>query len=101
MKPTTDETHSIQLETRPPSARLERYLQLCAENNLQVCYPTTPAQFACLWGKEVADARALGRRVGPAWYHEVRYEDLVAAGSEAESGDTHEPSRASLGHIAA
>ena len=41
-------------------------------------HPTTPEQFACLWRKEVGDARSLGRRVGASRYHEVRYEDLVA-----------------------
>ncbi|HKY43896.1 MAG TPA: hypothetical protein VJM50_12465, partial [Pyrinomonadaceae bacterium] len=35
------------------SARLERYLQLCAENNLTVCYPTTPAQYFHLLRRQV------------------------------------------------
>jgi len=35
------------------SARLERYLQLCAEDNLQVAYPTTPAQYFHLLRRQV------------------------------------------------
>ena len=48
-------------------------------------HPTTPAQFACLWRREVSDARALGRRVGSGRYHELRYEDLVADPTESVS----------------
>lgn len=35
------------------SARLERYLQLCAQNNIQVCVPSTPAQMFHLLRRQV------------------------------------------------
>jgi Sulfotransferase family len=49
-------------------------------------HPRTPAQFACLWRREVGDARGLGGRVGPGRYHEVRYEDLVANAESVVTG---------------
>ncbi len=38
------------------SARLERYLQLCAQDNLRVCQPTTPAQFFHLLRSQATQA---------------------------------------------
>jgi 2-oxoglutarate dehydrogenase E1 component len=35
------------------SARFERFLEACAEDNIQVCYPTTPAQYFHLLRRQV------------------------------------------------
>jgi 2-oxoglutarate dehydrogenase E1 component len=39
------------------SARLERYLQLCAQDNIQVCVPTLPAQLFHLLRRQIVRAQ--------------------------------------------
>ncbi|HYX85982.1 MAG TPA: sulfotransferase [Gaiellales bacterium] len=41
-------------------------------------HPRDAAGFACQWRTEVRAARALGARLGPERYRELRYEELVA-----------------------
>jgi hypothetical protein len=45
-------------------------------------HPRDARGFACQWSTEVRAARALGMRVGPGRYLELRYEALVAAPEE-------------------
>ncbi|MEJ2247834.1 MAG: hypothetical protein P8Y80_17440, partial [Acidobacteriota bacterium] len=39
------------------SARLERFLSLCAEDNMRVCFPTTPAQYFHLLRMQMRDSK--------------------------------------------
>jgi 2-oxoglutarate decarboxylase len=41
------------------SARLERFLTLCAEDNMRVCYPTTAAQYFHLLRRQMRDAKRI------------------------------------------
>lgn len=41
------------------SARLERFLGLCAEDNMRVCYPTTAAQYFHMLRRQVRDAQRI------------------------------------------
>jgi multifunctional 2-oxoglutarate metabolism enzyme len=41
------------------SARMERFLSLCAEDNMRVCVPTSPAQYFHLLRRQVRDAKRI------------------------------------------
>jgi 2-oxoglutarate dehydrogenase E1 component len=67
------------------SARLERFLQLCAEDNLRVAYPTTPAQYFHLLRRQ-ALAEAERPLVVMAPKSLLRHPGATSPVSELESG---------------
>jgi 2-oxoglutarate dehydrogenase E1 component len=67
------------------SARLERYLQLCAQNNMQVCVPSTPAQiFHLLRRQVIRPMRKPLIVMTPKSF--LRHKSAVSALSDLESG---------------
>ncbi len=75
------------------SARLERFMQLCAEQNIQVCNPTTPAQvFHMLRRQAVRPMRRPLVVMSPKWIlrHKLAtssLEELANGGFEPVIGD--------------
>jgi 2-oxoglutarate dehydrogenase E1 component len=70
------------------SARPERYLQLCAEHNMQVCVPTTPAQiFHLLRRQMVRDFRKPLIVMSPKSL--LRHKEAVSALDELAEGHFH------------
>ncbi len=70
------------------SARPERYLQLCAEHNMQVCVPTTPAQiFHLLRRQMVRDFRKPLIVMSPKSL--LRHKAAVSALQELSEGKFH------------
>jgi hypothetical protein len=53
------------------------FLEMRRKPRFNLARPRGLASFASQWKLEVEGARELGRRLGPARYHELRYEDLV------------------------
>ncbi len=70
------------------SARLERYLQLCAEHNIQVCMPTTPAQvFHMLRRQAVRPMRRPLIVLSPKWI--LRHKLATSTLEELSDGRFH------------
>ncbi|WLQ15091.1 2-oxoglutarate dehydrogenase E1 component [Hahella aquimaris] len=70
------------------SARLERYLQLCAEHNIQVCVPTTPAQVFHMLRRQVK--RPLRKPlVAMSPKSLLRHKDAVSTVEELAEGHFH------------
>ncbi|GAB1268380.1 2-oxoglutarate dehydrogenase E1 component [Aurantivibrio infirmus] len=67
------------------SARLERFLQLCAEHNIQVCIPTTPAQiFHLLRRQSIRPMRRPLVVMSPKWI--LRHKLAVSSLEELADG---------------
>lgn len=82
------------------SARLERFLQLCAEHNIQVCIPTTPAQmFHLIRRQAIRPMRRPLVIMSPKWIlrHKLAtstIEELAQGSFQSVLADTEmEPSR--------
>ncbi|UTA46536.1 2-oxoglutarate dehydrogenase E1 component [Simiduia sp. 21SJ11W-1] len=70
------------------SARLERFMQLCAEHNIQVCIPTTPAQvFHMLRRQAVRPMRRPLVVMSPKWI--LRHKLATSTLEELANGHFH------------
>jgi 2-oxoglutarate dehydrogenase E1 component len=68
------------------SARLERFLQLCAEHNMQICNPTTPAQiFHLLRRQAIRPMRRPLVIMSPKWI--LRHKLATSSLEELASGE--------------
>lgn len=67
------------------SARLERFLQLCAEHNMQICIPTTPAQiFHLLRRQAIRPMRRPLVIMSPKWI--LRHKQATSSLDELSTG---------------
>ena len=70
------------------SARLERFLQLCAEHNMQICNPTTPAQiFHLLRRQAIRPMRRPLVIMSPKWI--LRHKLATSSLEDLANGEFH------------